>query len=288
MTANHLLLGDRDWMGLAGVSVSASSAEAGMPAANVLDFRPGVPWRATSATAETLTVDFGEDVDVDTVAVVGHNGSLDATAALDLAADGDAAFASPVYAGSAVDLWPPLYDFGDGPYGYNFDGYASPDELGAYVPLSVIQLGAAYTGRYLRMTFNDPSSAIGKFQAGTLMAGQATAFERQYSHNFEIEQVDESDQRRTDGGGLIITARPIYPRFRVSFNSLSKSEALTTMQTLLRLRGRQRPVLFSLDPTASAATFYRQTIFGVISRASPIAFPRHDRARVSLTIDGLI
>ena len=91
MTANHLLLGDRDWMGLAGVSVSASSAEAGMPAANVLDFRPGVPWRATSATAETLTVDFGEDVDVDTVAVVGHNGSLDATAALDLAADGDAA-----------------------------------------------------------------------------------------------------------------------------------------------------------------------------------------------------
>lgn len=288
MTANHLILGGRDWVRRAGVTVTASSAAAGMPAANALDYRPGVPWQAATATAETLTVDFGENVDVDTVVIVGHNGSPDATVAAALAADGDAAFAAPVYSGAAVDLWPPVYGYGEGGFGYHFKGYADPDDLGVYVSASAIQLGAVNRGRYLRMTFNDPSSPIGAMRVGALMAGVGTAFARNFAFGYTIDQVDPSEQTRTDGGGVIVSARAIFPRVTVTFPALSKSEGLTLAQDLGRRVGRQAPIFLALDPAASAATFYRTSIYGVVSQSSGVRFIGPDRATLSLTIDGLL
>jgi len=289
MTANHLILGDRDFVHRSGVTVTASSAVAGMPAANILDFRPGVRWRAATATAETITVDFGETVDIDTFAVVGHNGSLDATVEAEIAEDGDAAFAAPVYTSpAAVELWPPVYGLGEGGFGKYFGGYVDPEELGVFVALAVERLGAVYSGRYLRLTFNDPSSAIGAFEAGVLMAGGATVLERDVAFGYELDEVDPSDQRRTDGGGMIVTARAITPRMRVTFPALSRSEALTVIPTLKRQVGRQRPILVSVDPAGSASTFYRSTIFGLVSSYTPTRFRAPDRAEVSMTIDGLV
>lgn len=284
MSEKMVILGVDALLG-SSVSITASSAVASMPATNILDHRPGVVWRATGASAETLTVDFGEEVDLDTLAVIGHNGSLDATVRVEIATD--AGFATVLF-DQTYELWPPVYGLGEGGLGNYFGGYVDPQELGAFVSLRAIRLGAVYSARYMRLTFTDTSSPISAIEVGKVMAGIGDQFASNFAHGWREDEVDRSVQRLTDGGALVVQERPIFPRLTVTLPNLRKSEAITTVKTLKRTNGRKRPVLVLLEPDASDSTIYRTSIYGMFSNYSETEYPRFDRAVWSFTVDGLV
>lgn len=284
MSEKMVILGVDVLLG-SGVTITPSSEVATMESANILDHRPGVPWRASTAAGETLTIDFGEEVDIDTLAIIGHNGSLDAEVRIEIS--NDAGFASLLYDETA-ELWPPVYGLGEGGLGNYFGGYVDPAELGVFVSLRAIRLGAVYSARYLRLTFTDTNSPISAIEVGKVMAGIGDQFESNFGHGWEEDEVDRSVQRSTDGGALIIQERPTFPRVTVALPNLRKSEALTTVKTLKRTNGRKKPVLLLLEPDASPSTLYRTSIYGIFSDYSSTRYPRADRAIWSFTIDGLV
>lgn len=286
MTAKIAILAD-DLAARSTTTVTASTtASATVPAANVQNMRPGKVWRATGATAETLSFDFGVASDVSAVAIVGHNGSLDATWRVTLS---DVADHSVALADSGeLEMWPPVYGLGEGGLGDSLGGYVDPATLGVFVALSVWRAGTTYSPRYMRLTLTDGNSPIGAVEVGAVIAGRELAFERNFAHGWSWDEVDASQQHRTEGGSVIVQGAVVFPRLSFALPGLSKSEALTDVQTLRRSIGRRKPVLVMLEPEAAPSRFYRTTIYGLISDASPTAFPRVDRATQSFVVDGLV
>jgi hypothetical protein len=276
-----------DLVARSGTTVTASStASATVPASNVQNMRPGKAWRATGAAGETLTFDFGEASDVSAVAIVGHNGSLDGVWRVELSDASD--FSVLVADSGELEMWPPVYGLGEGGFGDYLGGYVDPSELGVFVALSVWRAGAVYEARYMRLTLTDTGSPIGAVQVGAVLAGRELSFERNFAHGWTWDEVDLSQQVRTEAGGVIVQEAPVFPRLSFTLPALSKAEALTDVQTLRRAIGRRKPVLVMLAPDAEPARFYRQTIYGLISEASGIQFPRADRAVQAFTVDGLV
>lgn len=270
-----------------GVTVTASStASALMAPENVRDYRPGAVWRSTGIGAEWLLIDHGASVYVDLVAVIGHNHSL--FGRLRVRRSDDVTFASHSVDTGEFDTWPPLYGRGESGRGLYRGGYVPPGELGLVLPVRTVYLGAPYAGRYTRIDMSDAGSPIGAQEVGVVMAGVRESFEFNFSHGWQADVVDPSEQFDTDAGGTLVLPRTPHDELVLPFKRFTRSEAVTRISTIKRTNGKRRPVLVELFPDAELPLRYRTTYYGLFRDWSSSTFTHTDVAVQAFTIKGLI
>lgn len=262
-----------------GVTLTASSEA--LPVSRLLDYRPGRKWRATGDTAEWVKVDHGAVVDIDTVFVYAMNAtnqpSLDATVRVRISANAD--MSSPLF-DETFEIWPPVTGYGD-LYGIGYGGYPVLSAFAAFTQRRLIRLGAMYSARYLRLDFADPSNPSGYIEVGIVMAGQGYQPTRNFTFGWDVDHDDPSEQDETDGGAVLITARPSARVLSLAMGKIPLGEALGYVDDMKRIVGRKRPLLFAPFPDGSLNRIYRTTIYGVVKTWAPIVNIAPERATVS-------
>ena len=247
-----------------GAALTASSAA--LPVARLLDYRPGRKWRATGKAAEWIHVDHGDDVDIDTIFLYAGNFGLGDTVRIRISANSD--MSSPVY-DQTVEVWEPVYGYGVN-FGLNYGGYPNLTDFAAFTQRRLIRLGAVYSKRYLRIDFAAPDNGDTYVEAGIVMAGIGYQPSRNFLFGWDVDHDDPSDQEETDGGSVLITARPSARVLNVTMGNLPLDEALTQVDDMKRIVGRKRPLLFVPFPDGDVSRIYRTSIYGVVKAWQPI------------------
>jgi hypothetical protein len=259
-----------------GVSITASSAAAGLPVSNLLDMRPKKIWQATGAASEWVNFDAGagNQFDIDTIGLVAFNNDVDGSVRIQIGDD-------PTYAVTALDqtfeMWPPVWGLGD-QFGYYFGGYPALSAFAQYTYFRVIQFLDAlgnrlqYSGRYTRRTFTNPTLAAGVQQLGRDMSGVAYQPSRNFQYGWKIEWIDPSQVKRTDGGGVVANRKPKYRRITIQLGTraLPLKEALNYANTMIRIIGNTRPVLVVLFPQASTDQLYQTSAYCLLTSTAAI------------------
>lgn len=102
------------------------------------------------------------------------------------------------------------------------------------------------------------------------MAGIGYQPSRNFLFGWDVDHDDPSDQEETDGGSVLITARPSARVLNVTMGNLPLGEALTQVDDMKRIVGRKRPLLFVPFPDGDVSRIYRTSIYGVVKAWQPI------------------
>lgn len=241
-TGNALFLSSR-WIDAA--SVAASSEEGLLTADHVQTTRPDQVWRATGATAEYLTWDFGEDVIVEALALVAHNLSASATLRLRLGTSEANVTAAPGFDSGVVSAWPTS---------------GKPDDLDwqAYFSLVLADNSTGY--RYGRVDIADPSNADGYVQAGRLFVGPAFVPAINVDLNPSLGLVSPDEVGRTAFGHAFGDNRgPAARLMQLPMSALDEDEMGNEMFELQRYCGLSKDFALCLDPAATTR-FHRYSM----------------------------
>lgn len=246
------------------------------PVARLIDPRPSRPWIAADNDA-TVTVDFGSDRAVTHIGLVAHNLSIFGHFELALAADGDAAFAAPIWT-KTVEAWSPTAGLGDDPFGLSLGGYPDLSGITDFTPYKVVPTGDRQA-RYLRIRLVDDS--LDQVSLGWVYAGIGKNFVIDFGWTIGWEDSDQVED--TDGATVGRTGR----RWRVikaSLNDLTSAEALVAWDDLARILGRSRPLLVQLFPEEDEVTAYRTTLYGQRAATDGVAGQLGDYFTTTMTI----
>ena len=82
---------------LDGVTLTATSEAGTYTASNLTNVQPGKIWRSTSAAAQTITGDFGEDKRYTAFCLYAHNLSNDGSATVQVTLSNDSGHSDQVY-----------------------------------------------------------------------------------------------------------------------------------------------------------------------------------------------
>ncbi len=102
------------------VALTATSAAGAYTVSNLVATQPGKLWRSTSAAAQTITGDLGEDKRINGFVLYAHNLSNDGSATVQLTLSNNSGHTDQVY-DTTVEATDPLYGWGEG--GYGMEGY---------------------------------------------------------------------------------------------------------------------------------------------------------------------
>lgn len=252
-----------------GVTLTASTQR--LAVSNLLDYRPGRKWSPTGKAAEWIHVDHGADVEIDTILLYAGSFVLGSTVRVRISNNAD--MSSPVY-DQTPEIWPPVYGFGIN-YGFSYGGYPNLTAFAAFTQRRLIRLGAVYTGRYLRLDFADPDNPLAYFDLGIVMAGMGWQPSRNFRFNWDTGHEDPTEHHDTDGGDVLIHAKPSHRVLSVAFGNLELDEVLAQGDDMQRIVGKKRPVLFVPFPDGSLNRIYRTSIYGLPAAWQPI---RHTSA----------
>ena len=267
-----------------GATVTASSTAGALGPANVQDPRLGKVWRADGNSGHLL-VDFGQERDLSSVIVWGHN--LTTAGTMRVRFGSDAAMTAPAYDSGQADAWVSIAGAGDGGAGEGgAGGYPLLESYKGYQPYRVFVLGGVYTGRYLRIDVED--ATIATVQIARIAAGLGFQPERNAEYGWDWEWVDPSEIEDTDCGGMRIIRRPKYRLLRLGFGVQTEGDALSSWDDIKRQIGRSRDLFCILFPTASDPQIYRTAIYGVPIENGPIANPHFRIYKTSITIREIV
>ena len=99
---------------LDGVTLSVTSAAGDYVIANLTDIQPGLKWRSTNTSAQTITGDMGGSKAITAFVLYNHNLSSGGTIQFTLSTD--SGHTAQAY-DATVNAQEPTYGWGDGPYG---------------------------------------------------------------------------------------------------------------------------------------------------------------------------
>lgn len=200
-----------------GASLTASSQEAAMPAANVQDPRPTVVWRATGCSSEQIVFDLGAAKNLSVVALLGFN--LTSGAQLSLQANSSDSWTSP-------------------PFDESLDYHAD----------IIIQYFQQASYRYWRLLLADSGNPDGYIQAGRVWLGSLFEPARDISSDFSLRRVDPSSVVYSDSGSRIVACRTPYRLLQLRLPSTNEKP---DFDALLGAVGKSGDFIVSLDPTNS-------------------------------------
>lgn len=266
MTDNALFLYDDKCE----TAVLTHSSEAGaLVAENVQGFDVQKVWRTTGDTNEWIAFDFGTVRQIQTIALINHNMSLDAEIQVQIGND-------PSYAANNFDdvytVWEPAYGWAD--IGYGDDGYGGFPDLSAFNdfrPIRLIRLDEQQVGRYMRLSLADPANTANYIQIGKIMAGIGRQPEWNFAQGWELDWLDQGDQVAMEGGSAIGRPKGRYRTLLLPFEDLSRAEMLGWIDDMKRICGTTRPLLISASPGIPVER-YRMTIYGFLTNAAASRF----------------
>jgi hypothetical protein len=240
---SHALFLTPRWIDAA--TVAASSEEGLLTAAHVQTSRPDQVWRATGATAEYLTWDFGEEVVVEALALVAHNFSDDAMLRLRLAHSAVDVTAAPGYDSGEVSAWP-------------LSGKPTETDWQSFISLIIAENGTAY--RYGRIDILDPANTDGYVQVGRLFVGPAFVPEINVDLNPSLNLISPDEVGRTSFGHTYGDNRgPAARVMQLPMSAIDEDEMGDELFELQRYCGLAKDFLFCLDPAATTR-FHRYSM----------------------------
>jgi len=237
-------------------TVTASSAAT--PATRVKNLRPTRRWYATGKVEEYLDFDFGAVVPISHLGFVGFVG--------DTALQGQAVLSND--AGVIADtgnftFWEPVYGFGEDPFGESLGGYPVLSEWYAWRANRIVDLGANYGARYLRVYFRNPNNEeIAQVGCGWVYAGQPFSPSWNFEWNFVEGWSDPSAVAESESS-VFVRTRKTRQNVRIAISGLTETEALTHFRTINRSVGRAKPILLSLFPDAAAPKRSAFQVYGL-------------------------
>lgn len=267
-----------------GASVTASTTAGALGPANVQDPRLGKVWRAAGSSGYLL-VDFGRSRDISTVIVWGHN--LTTAGTMRARLDDDSGMVSPAYDSGTIDAWPSITGAGEGGAGEGgAGGFPLLEGYKGYRYYRVLQLGAVYSGRYLRIDVDD--ATLANVEVARLGAGLGFQPQINAAMGWDWEWVDPSEIETTDCGGMRVIRRPKYRVLRLSFDMQSEGEAMSSWDDLKRQVGRSRDLFCVLFPTAADPLMWRTAIYGIPTDQGAISNPHFRLYETSITIREIV
>jgi hypothetical protein len=269
-------------------ALTGGSWTEGLPAANLADRQPSKVARTVGLdpSQTTVTLDFGTSVPVRFIALVRHN--LTQSGLWRLRLGDDASFVTVLYDTGPIEVWPAPIPFGVGSWGeFLWGGKLDAAEAATYGAQAVHTLATAVRARYLRIDLTDVGNTDGYLQAGRLVAGPAWQPSVNFQYGWTIEQVDESEIRRSRGGQAYVNAKPKYRRLAFTIDHLGKDEIFGHAYELERLKGKGGDLMVIADPD-DATHAHRHTIYGALAESAPITNTTFGRYRRRFVVDELL
>lgn len=222
MAAKFRLIWDNRYFDAA--TLAASTAASGYPATNVQDKLRKRCWRTTDVSGETLTIDMGEAVYCNALALINHN--LTCSGAITIEASNLASFAT-LLLDQDEDACHEIIGYGEGGYGMAGYGGAIPEALRPIYdpePVRVIYLDEAVAARYWRITLTDAGNSAGYLEVGRIFLCLYEEFSRLISYDSEYGGLDESQSMRSLGGQLWIDRVPLVRTVNLVWKAFRKED----------------------------------------------------------------
>lgn len=271
---------------------SQGSWSGGLPLANVTEQDVRKVARSTNATTANtrFRVDLGTtklEV-ISDFALLNHNLSTASTVRFVVTSDAsDASPSARTLDTGPLPVWVSTVVFGSLPWGtFPWDGV----DVTAYPSGTAFlhrsdQLGLS---RYLWCYITDTANPAGYVEIGRFMAGAAWSPRINAAYGASIRWIEPSDTKRTRGGRRVVTARPRYRQFQMSFGQLSKEEALGVAFEIDRQIGKGGNFYIAFDPEEAGQFRFRRSIYAALVDTAAIAIPRWDTFEWSITAEELI
>jgi len=241
---------------LDGRTLTATSAAGTYVVANLVNVQPGRIWRSTSASAQTITVDMGEDKVCTCFVLYAHNLSNDGSATVQVTLSNDSGHSDQVF-DTTVEATDPLHGWGEG--GYGMAGFGGYSDEGYAQPFTVIWFGAAYVARYARVIITDTSNSAGYVQAGRIKIGQH--IDVPVVSGYGMGWTEQTELTRTRGGALRSDSRDPFRYANATSAVLDKIQEGDLLE-VFRSVGKRGDVLWSAFPDDATAQTRRNTILG--------------------------
>ncbi len=216
-------------------TISASSAVAGLPVANVAQEFVGKVWRSTADTGQWVKFDLETAQKVTMLAIFGHNLTSGATIKLEA---------------NTTDSWALP------PYSHTLTWNA----------LAIVEF-LDQTYRWWRISIEDGANPDGYIEIGRICAGEYYEPAVNVVETVQKSLVDPSTVEESDGRNEWSVERTKYRTYEVQFWDIDATQQ-GELETMFRAVGITRPLVFALDPDEypEEETIYCK-IKGSLSRA---------------------
>lgn len=220
-------------------TITASSAEAEMPASRLQNEHVGKRWRSTSEPAN-FTLDLGGNTALDTIALLGMTVGSATTVRVRVSTSSGGS--------TAGDLHDATYSAANAQF--------NPD-----YGMLVVPLATPVSGRYVRIDITDtPASYV---EAGRLFVGLREAFTYNFAPGAGIRWEDRSRKTESAGGQTLIFADNKFRVAELNFEWVTETQRWGLVEQIDRLNGQSVDVLLCLDTEADDLPAV--TIFGLIN-----------------------
>lgn len=222
--------------------LTATDAVGDMAAVNLQRLSLFRKYRTLSLTP-SISLDFGTAQEIDTLALIAHNGSGSLV----------------IKAGStnaASDFTSSSYDLITG------------DDFGYGVNLCFVKLPAAQTYRYWKIEITDTSNPNGFFECGRLYLGKVFQPALNADYGFNLGFIDNSKVTRTRSGNAVPLTRRTLKKVGFSLSFGTEAEMYNNLFEIDMLRGQSKDILFILD--TDSANIQKQNVYGLMKDMQPI------------------
>jgi hypothetical protein len=172
-----------------------------------------VRWRSTGVGNESITLDLGSEKDANTLILLDHNFTENATVAI---------------WGSANNV------------DYELIHSMSPDGD------SIIHYGEIGVFRYFKLTIQDSSNTAGFLEIGVLFLGRHFVMDRNYNYGWKERFVDLTETQRSKGGVIHFNVKPIYREYSLPFQYVLPA-AKDKVRDMVQTTGVSTPFFATLD-----------------------------------------
>ena len=215
----------------------------------------------TGLSSPYIAIDFGTAIEIDFIALAGHNGTSSGTVTIKAGATD-----------AVSDYTLSNQDFITGP------------DLGYDKNLFAVKLATAQTYRYWRIEISDAGNPDGFLDLARLYMDKAFVPDINASYGAEIGFIDPTTIKRTISGAGIPLRRKKLRQARFSFDFLKETESFGKLYDFDMDRGVSKDVLYihDMDDTTH---FQRRYVYGIMEELSPItiAFLNVHRKQYTIT-----
>lgn len=219
---------------------TASSAALLLPVSNIKVPHVARKWRGNDGATDTVFLDYGSAVTIDTIAVVGITGTQIRVALSN--ADPTANMGE-------------VYD----------SGTLAVDQR--YLQ-SIFPLVSPVSARYMRIDLTATGSFV---EIGRVFTGVRTVFAYNYVAGWQRTWVDPSTRTKTLSGQMQIFQRPSYRTYDVSFDFLKEADRDGFIEDIDSVNALKTDVLFVQNPASS--NLARDSIWGLMTTLTPVVQP---------------
>jgi hypothetical protein len=238
-----------------------------LPLSSVLtqDLREVARTASTDPADTRWMVDLGRVAPLSMFTILNHSGSKTATRRHRVTLD--PAGLETVYDTGAEPLRKPDVLWGSQPFGgFPFDGITDSGAVDGFTDIHITP--ATVYGRYLWTNIVEPDPGRAWFQLGRCFAGDA--FRHRVAFGAKLRPVDPSQVKRTRGGLRVVRRLPGYREMAVSFEFMTRADAVGTGLRFERELGKAGDFLIVLDPDDDPATLTQRTLYAALGETTGV------------------